>query len=58
LLHQDPARFFPPPYVGPSGWIGIWIDKRPNWKELAEIIRDGYDLIAVKRRIAKPRRVP
>jgi predicted DNA-binding protein (MmcQ/YjbR family) len=58
LLHQDPGRFFPPPYVGTSGWIGIWIDRRPNWKELSEIIRDGYDLIAVKRRVAKPRRVP
>jgi predicted DNA-binding protein (MmcQ/YjbR family) len=56
LLHQDPERFFHPPYVGPSGWIGIWLDKRPNWNELAEILRDGYELIAVKKRSSKPRR--
>ena len=56
LLHQAPTRFFRPPYVGPSGWIGIWIDRRPNWKELAEILRDGYELIAVKKRVPKIRR--
>jgi predicted DNA-binding protein (MmcQ/YjbR family) len=50
LLHQDPARFFSPPYVGPSGWIGIYLDKRPSWRIIAEIIRDGYLLIVPKRR--------
>jgi len=50
LLHQDPNRFFSPPYVGPSGWIGIYLDKRPSWRVVAEIIRDGYLLIAPKRR--------
>jgi len=50
LLHQDPERFFSPPYVGPSGWIGIYLDKRPSWRVVAEIIRDGYLLIAPKRR--------
>jgi predicted DNA-binding protein (MmcQ/YjbR family) len=55
LLHEDGDRYFYPPYVGPSGWIGIWLDKRPNWKEIAEILRDGYELISVKRRIPKTR---
>jgi predicted DNA-binding protein (MmcQ/YjbR family) len=50
LLHQDPTRFFSPPYVGPSGWIGIYLDKRPSWRVVAEIIRDGYLLIVPKRR--------
>ena len=50
LLHQDPERFFSPPYVGPSGWIGIYLDKRPSWRVVAEIIRDGYLLIVPKRR--------
>jgi predicted DNA-binding protein (MmcQ/YjbR family) len=53
LLHSEPARFFHPPYVGPSGWIGIYLDKRPNWKEVAEILRDGYELAAPKRRPAR-----
>ena len=50
LLQQEPDRFFSPPYVGPSGWIGIYLDKRPSWQAVAEIIRDGYLLIAPKRR--------
>lgn len=50
LLHQDADRFFSPPYVGPSGWIGIYLDKRPSWRVVTEIIRDGYLLIAPKRR--------
>jgi predicted DNA-binding protein (MmcQ/YjbR family) len=50
LLHQDPERFFSPPYVGPSGWIGIYLDKRPSWRVVAEIVRDGYLLIVPKRR--------
>ncbi|HVD62503.1 MAG TPA: MmcQ/YjbR family DNA-binding protein [Gemmatimonadaceae bacterium] len=50
LLHSEPGRFFYPPYVGPSGWIGIYLDKRPNWKDIAEILRDGYELAAPKRR--------
>jgi predicted DNA-binding protein (MmcQ/YjbR family) len=50
LLHQQPDRFFSPPYVGPSGWIGIYLDKRPSWRAVTEIIRDGYLLIAPKHR--------
>jgi predicted DNA-binding protein (MmcQ/YjbR family) len=50
LLRHKPERFFSPPYVGPSGWVGIYLDKRPSWKIIGDIIRDGYMLIAPKRR--------
>lgn len=53
LIREQPDRFFFPPYVGPSGWVGIYLDKRPSWKDVAEIVRDGYDLIAPKRRAAR-----
>lgn len=49
LLRLKPERFFKPPYVGPSGWVGIYLDKRPNWKIVTEIIGDGYSLIAKKK---------
>jgi predicted DNA-binding protein (MmcQ/YjbR family) len=42
-------RFFVPPYVGPSGWVGVWLDGRTDWAELAELLRDGYRLVAPKR---------
>ena len=49
MLRSEPDRFFSPPYVGPSGWIGVWLDGDVDWKELAELVRDGYLLIAPKR---------
>ncbi len=53
LIHEDPDRFFAPPYVGPKGWLGIRIDRRPNWKAVADLIRDAYLLTAPKRIAAK-----
>jgi len=53
MLHSDADRFFKPPYVGPSGWIGIYLDKRPNWKAVEEILRDGYILTAPKKLLAQ-----
>jgi hypothetical protein len=49
LVRQDPARYFVPPYVGKSGWVGVHLDKRPNWTTLAELLRDGYRSVAPKR---------
>jgi len=49
LVHQDPGRYFSPPYVGPKGWVGIRLDRRPNWKTVRELLRDAYVLTAPKR---------
>ena len=49
LTAMDPDTFFVPPYVGPSGWIGAWLDRNPPWAEIAELLRDGYRLKAPKR---------
>ncbi len=37
---------FVPPYVGPSEWVGVWLDAKTDWKELANILRDAYKLAA------------
>ena len=50
MIQTAPKRFFKPPYVGPSGWIGVWLDKSTDWKELAGLIQDAYDLVAPKTR--------
>jgi hypothetical protein len=44
-----PDRFFKPPYVGPSGWVGIWLDGDVAWDDLAELLADAYRMIAPKR---------
>ncbi len=49
LVKSDPARFFRPPYVGHNGWVGVRLDVKVDWKELAAILRDGYQMAAPKR---------
>lgn len=49
MIKAAPDRFFVPPYVGPSGWVGIWLDRQADWRELAELLEDSYRLVAPKR---------
>lgn len=49
LVHTAPDRFFVPPYVGPSGWVGVYLDGEVDWDELREILLDGWRLTAPKR---------
>jgi len=53
MIRADPDRFFVPPYVGPSGWIGIRLDKSPDWHEIGELMRDAYRLVAPKKLLAR-----
>jgi hypothetical protein len=46
LVDADPRRFFVPPYVGPRGWIGIRLDRRPNWAVVAALIEAGHRRVA------------
>lgn len=49
MVRAAPERFFVPPYVGPSGWIGVWLDRGVRWAEVAELLQDAYSLVAPKR---------
>lgn len=53
LLRSDPDRFFVPPYVGPSGWVGIRLDAKPDWDVVADLLRDAYRLTAPKKLLAR-----
>jgi predicted DNA-binding protein (MmcQ/YjbR family) len=53
MIATDPDRYFKPPYVGPSGWIGVYLDNRPDWEEVRGVLEDGYRLAAPKRLIAQ-----
>ncbi len=48
LVGSDPERFFVPPYSGPKGWVGAWLDVEQDWDELAELIEESYRLVAPK----------
>lgn len=46
LIESDPDRFFRPPYVGPSGWVGVVIDARPDWSMVERLIRAAFIHVA------------
>ena len=46
MVAAAPECFFVPPYVGPSGWIGIWLDGVVEWDDVADFLRDSYRLVA------------
>ena len=52
LVKAEPDRYFVPAYVGPSGWVGVWLDRDPSWDAIAELLRDGYRRVAPKRLLA------
>jgi len=53
LVRSAPQRVFVPPYVGPSGWIGVYLDEVADWDEVARLLREGYTLVAPKRLLAQ-----
>jgi len=55
MVRSAPDRFFVPPYVGPSGWLGVWLDDVCRWDELPDILASAHQL-AVERGRSKSRR--
>jgi predicted DNA-binding protein (MmcQ/YjbR family) len=42
LVESDPSRFYVPPYVGPSGWVGVRLDAKTDWKLLEGLLAEAY----------------
>jgi hypothetical protein len=49
LVRNEPARFFVPPYVGKSGWVGAHLDRGADWEVIGDLLRDAYRLAAPKK---------
>ena len=49
MVRHAPHKFFVPPYVGPSGWIGVYLEADSDWPEVRELVRDSYQLVAPKK---------
>jgi len=45
LIKKSPKKFYRPPYVGPSGWVGIELDQVSD-KELTLHLHEAWHLIA------------
>jgi hypothetical protein len=48
LIEAEPKKFFRPPYVGGSGWIGINLDQIRD-KELTSHLTQAWRMIASKK---------
>jgi predicted DNA-binding protein (MmcQ/YjbR family) len=42
LLASAPKHIFKPQYVGPSGWIGVELNRGFSWKRVIELVQMAY----------------
>ena len=49
LVAMDPDTFYVPPYVGPSGWVGVRLDRGADWEMVESLLLEGYRMVAPKR---------
>ncbi len=49
LIAAAPERFFKPPYLGPSGWIGICLNEATDWEEIEDLVETSFRLVAPKK---------
>lgn len=50
LVASDQKRFFVPSYLGPKGWIGMYLDRgRVDWGRVAELVTDSYRMVAPRK---------
>jgi predicted DNA-binding protein (MmcQ/YjbR family) len=45
-VRQEPVHFFVPAYVGPSGWLGVRLDKGLAWRRVCALVRMAYERVA------------
>ncbi|HEX8629459.1 MAG TPA: MmcQ/YjbR family DNA-binding protein [Catenuloplanes sp.] len=46
-ISRASRQFFRPPYLGPKGWLGIYLDTPGvDWGQVDSLLTDGYRLVA------------
>lgn len=46
----EDARFYVPPYFGPSGWLALdFTAAAVDWQEVAELVESAYRQVTLKR---------
>ena len=46
LVDSNPDAYYVPPYVGPAGWVGVRLDKKLKWSEVASVIESAHAVCA------------
>ena len=56
LIKADGDRYYLPPYLRRSGWVGLRLDVgEVDWREVADLVEDSYRLVAPRRLLARLR---
>ncbi len=53
LVGGEPDRFFAPPYLARSGWLGVYLDRTVDWDDVAGLVEESYRMTAPKRLLAR-----
>jgi predicted DNA-binding protein (MmcQ/YjbR family) len=43
---MEPEYYFVPPYVGPKGWLGIDLNRSPDWDTVVNRVREAWEYTA------------
>jgi hypothetical protein len=50
LIEAEPALYFKPPYLGPSGWIAIRTDAEgSDWDHIGDRVAQSWEMVAPRR---------
>jgi hypothetical protein len=58
LVAGDPARYFVPPYVGVKGWVGVRLDQKPDYIDLAILVEAAWLSVAPPKYVRDPGAAP
>jgi len=53
IVEADPERYFVPPYVGKSGWVGARLDRKPEWAAIRALVAESHSMTAAPTRRAR-----
>jgi predicted DNA-binding protein (MmcQ/YjbR family) len=56
LIASSPDKFFRPPYVGPKGWVGMYLDGVVDWEEVTGIVEEAHRTVLEQMMLASQKR--
>src|SRR5688572_5307514 len=52
LIDANPKRYYRPAYVGHRGWVGMRLEGKVDWDEVAGVLEDAYCAVAPAKLVA------
>lgn len=50
LIEMDPDCYYSPPYLGPSGWVAMRLDRDDvDWDRIGDRIAQSWEMVAPRR---------